>query len=241
MRELNVFTHIVQKENPTGVSICLVTPDHERTMFTFLGACRDFDEDDVNFDQLKQSKHLHFTGYLWDTESQKKAIKKTIQEAKKSNLTISFDLADPFVVEKNKDEFKDLIPNTVNILFGNRDEFSSFLGKNPSKDEDLIAEAGFLAPLVLMKVGARGCYVNEQGRISHLPAEKVQVIDTIGAGDFFASGFLYGFIKGKSVRASAILANAFAAEIVMVEGCSLHKVDPYKVLSKSNSLTREPN
>jgi sugar/nucleoside kinase (ribokinase family) len=118
---------------------------------------------------------------------------------------------------------------------------ASLLGKSTATPEDLVLEAGALAPLVLMKVGAQGCLVNQQGKIFHLPVEKVKVVDTIGAGDFFAAGFLYGFIKGVSVKEAARLANAFATEVVQVEGCSIHKIDPALVLRNGLKPVQEPN
>ena len=101
-------------------------------------------------------------------------------------------------------------------------------------DSELIRHAGKLAPLVVMKVGAEGCYVNQEGRTLYFPGTKVMAMDTTGAGDFFASGFLFNLIKGKGIEASAGLANRFGSAIVKVEGCSLFNLDQREILNLSS-------
>ena len=223
LERFGVHLWISQKAHPTGVSIIIVTPDFERTMFTFLGACREFQQNDISRKYLKLSKCLHVTGYMWDTKNQEKAVKQGVEYAHEFGLTISFDLADPFVVTRNRTEFLEWIPGTVDILLGNRDELELLVGKQ-NRDKDTIGRAGRLAETVVMKVGREGSYVAHDGTIEKIPGKFVAAVDTTGAGDSFAAGFLFGILTGKSPQSAASLANYLAAEIVAVEGCDFDQV-----------------
>ena len=102
-KRFGVIPALVQGDGPTGSSIIIVTPDGERTMNTHLGMCRHFSKDDLDFEKLSRSRFLYFTGYMWDTDSQKTAIKTAINFAKKNKIKIIFDVADPFVVKRNQE------------------------------------------------------------------------------------------------------------------------------------------
>jgi sugar/nucleoside kinase (ribokinase family) len=218
IEEFGVRAAITRKEPATGVSLILVTPDGERTMNTFLGACRAFGTVDLDKDKLAVSKLLHLTGYLWDTENQKKAAEAAVVLAEKKGIPISFDLADPFAVQKYGAAYLPFIRESVDILFANREELRLLTAT--ACDEDCIDEAARLCPTVVMKVGAKGCYVSHGGEIEHVagvPTERVR--DTTGAGDAFAAGYLFGVLTGKGPAACAALANGLASKIVGVEGC----------------------
>lgn len=220
MTGAGVHPALVRKETPTGTSVILVTPDGERTMNTFLGACRDFNVDDLALDLLAVSQVLYLTGYLWDTENQRRAANRAAEFARGDGrrIMIAFDLADPFAVRRYAGELVPWIPGRVDVLFGNRDEIALLTGS--SCDEDCVDAAMKLAPLVVMKMGDKGCLVGWEGRCEQVPAVKVKVVDTTGAGDAFAAGFLYGRLLGVGPLDCAKLANAVAARIVSVEGCS---------------------
>jgi sugar/nucleoside kinase (ribokinase family) len=215
-----VHAALVRKEKPTGTSLILVTPDGERTMNTFLGACRDFQVEDLALEELAASRMLYLTGYLWDTENQRKAAEHAAQFSRQAGreMTVAFDLADPFAVRRYAEKFRAWIPGRVDILFGNREEFALLTGS--SCDEDCISDAASLAPMVVMKTGEKGCLVWWDGRYEAVPGVSVKAVDTTGAGDAFAAGFLHGRLEGASPVECARLANALAARIVSVEGCS---------------------
>ena len=133
-------------------------------------------------------------------------------------ITIAFDLADPFAVRRYAEQFRSWIPGHVDVLFGNRDEFALLTGS--TCDEDCVSDAAKLAPMVVMKMGAKGCFVAWDGRQEAVPGVRVKAVDTTGAGDAFAAGFLHGRLEGASPIECATLANAVAARVVSVEGCS---------------------
>jgi len=224
MADAGVHAALVRKDTPTGTSVILVTPDGERTMNTFLGACRDFTVDDLDLDLLADSRMLYLTGYLWDTENQRQAADRAARFARADGraLTIAFDLADPFAVRRYAQKLVAWIPERVDVLFGNRDELALLTGS--SCDEDCLGQAMRLAPVVVMKTGDQGCLVGWDGKCEHVPGVKVKVVDTTGAGDAFAAGFLYGRLLSASPLQCAKLANAVAARIVSVEGCTYEDV-----------------
>jgi sugar/nucleoside kinase (ribokinase family) len=212
-----VHGSLVRKDTPTGTSVILVTPDGERTMNTFLGACRDFSTGDLDLQRLGESRILYLTGYLWDTDNQREAAEAAAAAAREKGIPIAFDLADPFAVRRYGERFRAWIPGKVDILFGNRDELSLLTGA--ACDEDCASEAALLAPLAVMKVGEKGCILNWDGRVEQVPGVRVARVDTTGAGDSFAAGFLFGRLAGADPVTCARLANAVAARVVGVEGC----------------------
>jgi sugar/nucleoside kinase (ribokinase family) len=105
LTEAGIKALVSTKNSETGYSIIIVTPDYERTMFTYLGACREFEESDIDFKTLASSAVLHIAGYMWDTDNQKKAVRSAIRFARENGVKVSFDLADPFVVNRNRSFF----------------------------------------------------------------------------------------------------------------------------------------
>jgi sugar/nucleoside kinase (ribokinase family) len=215
---------LVRAEARTGTSIILVTPVGERTMNTNLGACRLFRANDLDLDRLARSRLLYLTGYLWDTENQREAAEKAASFARAHGIPVAFDLADPWVVERYRDRFRDWVPRSADLVFANGKELALLTGT--TCDEDCMAAARAIAPIVVMKVGARGCWVGgrDASPAELVPTEAVKPLDTTGAGDSFAGGWLYGMLRGREPVACARLANAVARGIVGVYGCDYEAV-----------------
>jgi sugar/nucleoside kinase (ribokinase family) len=212
-----VTASIVRKPLPTGVSLILVTPDGERTMNTHLGACRLFGPEDLDRDRLSRSRLLHLTGYLWDTENQKRAAVEAAELARSRGITVSFDIADPSAVERYRAAFLPFIREYVDLLFANRRELA--LLTETACDEDCVKSAASLAPTVVMKIGADGCLVTSRGETATVAGVSARLVDTTGAGDAFAAGFLFGVLHGRDPRECARIANQVASGVVGVEGC----------------------
>jgi sugar/nucleoside kinase (ribokinase family) len=225
MERAGVVASLVRKTLPTGVSLILVTPDGERTMNTHLGACREFQPADLDLARLASSRVLYLTGYLWDTDNQRNAAEAAVEHARGEGrrMVVAFDLADPFAVRRYGDAFRSWIPRAVDVLFGNRDELAILTGG--ACDEDCVTAAAGLAPVVVMKIGERGCIVGWEGRSLHVPGVRVRALDTTGAGDAFAAGFLHGRIRGLGPAACAEVANRVAACVVASEGCLYDSLD----------------
>lgn len=220
--ELNVNDNLAISENVTGSSIILITPDSERTMNTFLGANKDFGPDDIVEDEIKKADFFHFTGYMWDTQNQKEAIQKALKIAHANNTLVSFDIADQFAVGRYHDDFLKLIPDNCDIVFANRDE-ARMLFEN--YDPYLCCKSlGKMCRTAIVKNGKKGSYVSHEGKLYEIPVKGPNTpVDTTGAGDNYAAGFLYGLCRSMDVTESATVASILAGEIIKQVGAQLSK------------------
>lgn len=201
----------------TGSTVILITPDSERSMNTFLGANRLYEESDVRESTVAAADFFHFTGYMWDTQSQQGAIKKALSIAKKNNTTISFDLADPFAVGRYREPFLSLIKESCDIVFANREE-ARILFDNYDPYE-CCRSMGKLCRTAIVKNGKKGSYICHDGVITSIPVKgPVVPVDTTGAGDVYAAGFLYGQYHKLSIQDSGIIASILAGEIITQRG-----------------------
>lgn len=207
----------------TGSSIILTTPDAERTMNTHLGVCRDFTKEDINVDVLKECQVFHLAGYMWDTDNQKKAALFAMEQAKQHGLKISFDIADPFLVERNRGEFPKIIDEYVDILFGNAQEVMMLTDINSPIDAGKALQEH--CGIVAVKVGKEGSFIISENATEKVGSFPVDAIDSTGAGDTYAGGFLYAFCQGKSLRECGKFANYIASRIVTVKGLGFHLLD----------------
>jgi sugar/nucleoside kinase (ribokinase family) len=230
MESLGVDVSCSRKDAPTGTSAIVVTPDHERTMFTFLGACRDFSREDIDYETLENAGLFYSTGYMWDTEPQKEALFEAVGRANRLDIPFCFDLADPFVVDRYYVELREWIRGKVSVLFANREEMTRMTGLDGSAEE-IVRSAASLAPTVVMKTGCDGCVIFDRGRLVSVPGFAVSCVDTTGAGDSFAAGYLYGILAGRGIETCGRLGNRVASQIVAVEGCR------YDLLDRENALS----
>lgn len=230
LKELGVNDELVENNAATGTSIILVTEDRERTMCTFLGANRNFNKDDVNLESAKKADIFYFTGYMWDTDSQQGAIRKVLDIKKKSNFIVAFDIADPFAVGRYRQTFFDIIKEYVDIVFANSEE-ARYLIDNYDAYE-CSKSIGKLCKTAVVKNGKKGSYISHDGKIYEIPVYGTnRPIDTTGAGDTYAAGFLYGVQKGYSVEDSGKIASILAGEIINQIGAQFS-------VEKSNELMK---
>lgn len=223
VKEAGVHDDLVSfSEMPTGTSIIMLTEDKERTMNTFLGANRLFSSDSVNLENVKKANIFYFTGYMWDTEAQKSAILSVLKIAKANNIKVAFDLADPFAVGRYRQTFLDLITNYCDIVFANSEE-ARFLFDNYDAFE-CCKSMGKKAPIAIVKNGKAGSYVSNNGLIHAIPVQgSKHPVDTTGAGDTYAAGFLYGIAKGYDVINAGKIASFLAGEIISQMGAQFSK------------------
>jgi sugar/nucleoside kinase (ribokinase family) len=202
---------------PTGSTVILVTPDSERSMNTYLGANRLYDEEDVNEQTVRDSDFFHFTGYMWDTGCQQRSIRKALALAKESGTVVSFDIADPFAVGRYRETFLSLITNHCDIVYANREE-ARILFDNYDPYE-CCRSMGKLCRTAIVKNGKKGSYVCHEGIIRSIPVKgPVIPVDTTGAGDVYAAGFLYGQCHGMDVEQSALVASLLAGQVIAQRG-----------------------
>ena len=201
---------------PTARCIVFVTPDGERTMQTFLGASTTLSASDITEEYFKDQDYLLIEGYLWSSETAREAITKAVNFCKQFNIKIIFSLSDSNLVKSLKRDFLRFINEDVDILIGNEDEFESLLDFNIQKTK--ITENLNLDIAVITK-GSEGADFIRQNELTEVKGTKVDsVIDTTGAGDMFAAGFIFKYINGYDPKESVEFANKLASLIIQKFG-----------------------
>jgi len=239
----NVFSHDIRAigvhfdssvndvETPTARSFIFVTPDAERTMQTYLGACVELGPDDIDEDLIARSAVTYLEGYLWDPPLAKEAFIKAARAAEGAGRKVSLSLSDPFCVDRHRDEFVDLVNNHVNVLFANEDEIKS-LYQVDDFDDALQHVRGHCDVAALTR-SEKGSVVVSGDEVHIVDAEKVDnVVDTTGAGDAYAAGFLFGYTHGEDLHTCAQIGGIAAAEIVSHYGARPEANLAYLVASK---------
>ncbi|MBD3869132.1 MAG: adenosine kinase [Acidobacteria bacterium] len=197
----------------TGRCIVLVTPDGERTMQTYLGACAALSMEDLDEAMIATSSITYLEGYLWDPPEAKEAFLAAAAMAHGAGRKVSLSLSDPFCVERHRGEFQDLVENHVDILLGNESEILSLY-----ETENLGAaldRVGSSCELTAVTLGAEGAAVVTEQAVRRIPALPVKnVVDTTGAGDLFAAGFLYATTHGATPVEAARTGGICAAVVI---------------------------
>ena len=199
---------------PTARCLIFVTPDAQRTMQTYLGACVELGPDDVPEATVASASVTYLEGYLWDRPAAKEAFRKAMRIAHAAGRKVALTLSDPFCVERHRAEFLDLVENHVDILFANEAEIVA-LYQARDFDDALSRVHVHKDKVVALTRSAKGSVICHDGSVEAVPAEKVDhVVDTTGAGDLYAAGFLYGFTQGRDLRTCARLGSIAAAEVI---------------------------
>lgn len=198
---------------PTARCLIFVTPDAQRTMQTFLGASQDLGPDDIDPDTIAAAKVTYLEGYLWDPPEAKEAFRKAAELAHKAGGMVALTLSDAFCVDRHRDDFLDLVLNHVDILFANEVEIVS-LYQAAGFDEALQQVRGHCKVVALTR-SEKGSVVLSGDEIHVIDAVPVQhVVDSTGAGDLYAAGFLFGLTRGLDLATSGRLGALAAAEVI---------------------------
>lgn len=197
----------------TGRCLILVTPDAQRTMNTYLGAGVELSPDDVDEDMITNAQVTYLEGYLFDPNNAKKAFIKAAETAHAAGHRVALSLSDPFCVDRHRSDFLRLVENHVDILFANEDEIKSLFMQD--KFEDAASAISEHVEIAALTRSEKGAVIRNEGKEFVIPAAPVDnVIDSTGAGDQFAAGFLYGFTAGKDMETSGKLGALAAAEVI---------------------------
>ena len=211
---VNFPTTMMERGPATANCLVYVTPDAQRTMATYIGACSRVSETDIDQNVIARSAITYIEGYLWDTETAKAAIRKAITVARNAKKKIAFTLSDTFCVDRHRDEFLSLISyNDIDILFANEAELKSLY---QTDDIELaLQKAKGVCPIVAVTRSEKGSTVLTPDLTEHVSTAPVtNVVDTTGAGDLYASGFLFGLTRGWDLASCAKLGNRCAGEII---------------------------
>jgi sugar/nucleoside kinase (ribokinase family) len=198
---------------PTGRCLIVVTPDAQRTLNTYLGVSSLLGPADVDEEVVASGKVLYMEGYLWDRDEAKAAYRKAAQAAHKAGRLVSLTLSDSFCVDRHRDGFRSLVKDDVDILFGNEDELLSLY--EVSSFDDAVRAVRADCQLAAITRGASGSVVITHDDVIEVPAEPChEVVDTTGAGDLYAAGFLFGLTHDLSLAECGRLGSVAASEVI---------------------------
>src|SRR5580658_7261609 len=197
---------------PTARCLILVTPDGQRTMNTFLGACVSFSPDDVDEDLIAAASVTYLEGYLFDPPAAQTAFRKAAAAAHRAGQQVALSLSDAFCVDRHRAAFRDLVASDVDILFANETEITSLYEKNTFEEAAEAARAE--VALAALTRSEAGSVILRGLETVTIAAEPAKVVDTTGAGDAYAAGFLAGWTSGQPLAACGRMGSLAAAEVI---------------------------
>jgi len=227
MLENGIKPHLFKGTVGTGTAITLMSPDSERTFATYLGSAIELSDNHLSPELFSGYDYFHIEGYLVQNYD---LIRTAIVLAKKAGCRVSLDLASYNVVEENLPFLMEMVENHVDILFANEEEAHAFCAKSPREALGFFAE---LVDYAVVKIGKKGSYLQHKNYVEHAGGVIVDVIDTNGAGDAYAAGFLYGLMTNMDLKDCGLLGAKLAGEVVTVVGPKLLKKQWKKILNKT--------
>ena len=231
MRKTHVEPLLFQTATPTGCAHAVITPDGERTFATYLGAALELSDKDLTPELFKDWDIFYVEGYL---VYNRPLLDKALALAKAQGMTIAMDLASYNVVEDNREYMNNILKDYIDIVFANQEEARACTGKeNP---EEALHDLASLCDIAIVKVGAHGSWVQRGAwtvRVEPMPAT---VVDTTGAGDLWAAGFMAGYVKGESLEKCARMGTLLASNIIEVLGAKMDEKRWQKIFNSLEQL-----
>ena len=231
----NIEPNLFLGETETGRAVALISPDSERTFATFLGAAIELSGKDLTSSLFENYQYFHIEGYLMQNHD---LIKKAVHLAKENNLLVSLDLASFNVIEENLDFLKSLINDYADIVFANEEEAKAFTGKKPEEALQIMAGK---CKIAVVKLGKNGSLIQQKDKIFRVGVIPVKSIDTTGAGDLYASGFLYGLIKGLSLQKCGETGSILSGKVIEVTGSKMDLQRWSEIKNLIENLTYQNN
>lgn len=210
-----VIPHLIESEEDTGVAITFISPNAERTFATYLGAAATMQPEQVDAQIFDNYDIIHIEGYLIFNHD---LILDVCKKAKEHGLQISMDMASYNLIESNLDFVKMLLRDYVDIIFANEEEAKAFTGVEQVEALHALSES---CPIAIVKVGKDGSYIKMNGEVTAIAPVAAQRVDTTGAGDIYASGFLYGYMNDFDALKSGNLASYLSARLIEYVGAKL--------------------
>jgi sugar/nucleoside kinase (ribokinase family) len=210
-----VTPHLLQSETPSGRCIVLISLDGERTMCTFLGAASELNADDLKLEMFNGYDIFHIEGYLVQNHD---LIRAAVQLAKQAGLQVSIDLASYNIVEENLAFLNEIIRQYVDIVFANEEEARAFTGKEPT---DALIHISDHCDIAVVKVGKEGSFIKSGADTVQVKPRLANCIDTTGAGDLYAAGFLYGLACDYSLEICGRIGSLVSGNVVEVLGAKM--------------------
>ncbi len=210
-----INTHFYFSETGTGHATGLISPDSERTFGTYLGAAMELTAEEMSHEIFQNYGILHIEGYLVQNHA---LIETAMRIAKENGLLVSIDMASFNIVAANLDFLHDMIRKYVDIVFANEDEAQALTGKTP---EEALTEIAGMCKIAVVKLGANGSLIQSGERVIRIDAISAKSIDTTGAGDIYASGFLYALSENLDLEVAGKIGSLLAGNVVEVVGAKI--------------------
>jgi sugar/nucleoside kinase (ribokinase family) len=215
MKSAGVNTLLIRRDSVTGTAVALVTPDSERTFATHLGAATELEAGDLNNNQFIGYDILYLEGYLIFNRP---LVETACRLAKDNNMKVALDLASYNVVEFKLQDFREIVEKYVDIVFANEEEARAYTGKNPDEALKILSE---VCEIAIVKTGSEGSLVKRGDEILKIGTLKVNLHDTTGAGDLYASGFLYGYSNNYSLEICGQFGSVLAGNVIELIGAKM--------------------
>lgn len=225
MKRAGVKTFLSKRDTVTGTAVALISRDSERTFATHLGAAVELVADDLNPDDFKGYNILYLEGYLIFN---KELVERACIIAKENNMKVALDLASYNVVDAKLDDFKEIIEKYVDIIFANEEESKSFTGLSPYESLDKLST---MCETAVVKVGRDGSIIKRGDEIVKIGTLTVNCVDTTGAGDLYASGFLYGYADRLSLEKCGVFGSVLAGHVIEIVGARMDEHRWKKIMS----------
>ncbi|MGD0755975.1 MAG: adenosine kinase [Bacteroidales bacterium] len=217
MKMAGVKTFLLRRNSDTGTAVALISPGSERTFATHLGAAVELESVDLNPEDFKDFDILYLEGYQIIN---KNLVERACMIAKQNNMKIALDLASYNVVEAKLTDFKEILEKYIDIVFANEEESRAFTGLEPN---DALNNLSMLCDIAVVKIGKEGSIVKRGDDIFKIGTIPVQCVDTTGAGDLYASGFLYGYANGLSLQKCGLFGSVLAGHVIEIVGARMDK------------------
>jgi sugar/nucleoside kinase (ribokinase family) len=217
LKKSGVKTFLQRRKTVTGTAVALISPDSQRTFATHLGAAVELNAENLNPEDFDGYHILYLEGYLIIN---KKLTIEACKIAKSRKMKIAIDLASYNVVEANLDAFKEVINEYADIVFANEEEAKAFTGKGPKAALNIISRS---CEIAIVKTGRKGSWIRRGDELIKIGVPSVKPVDTTGAGDMYAAGFLYGYARNLSLDQSGAIAAIAAGKVIEIVGARLGK------------------
>ncbi len=217
---------------PTGLAVALITPDSERTFAVNLGCAIELSPDDITPEMFFGYDYFHIEGYLVQNHD---LLRKAVILAKQSGAKISLDLASFDVVEENLDFLNEIIRDYVDVVFANEDEAKAFTGFEP---EMALHEISRICEITIVKTGEKGSFVKHQDNVHKIGIIEAKSIDSTGAGDLYAAGFLYGLSNGLTLQKCGQIGSLLAGKVIEVLGAKMKKETWLEIIQEVKKIEK---
>lgn len=215
LKKNNVVPHLLENNMASGCAMAMITPDGERTFGTYLGAAATLEAGDLHPGLFENYQFFHIEGYLIQNPE---LIRKACKLAKAAGCKISLDMASYNVVEANLDFFRELLTEYTDIVFANEEEAYAFTGKEPQEALDILGE---LCEIAVVKIGAKGSLIKRGTETTSAQAIEASCLDTTGAGDLYAAGFLYGLIHNHPLQICGQIGSLLSGNVIEFIGAKM--------------------